>query len=231
MNSTALPVSLLPVHEVRRAKAPFLPLAKISGRTVIWCVLLGVGIISPFAQLIGWLNLPVWPDSLQEAQRRWLSYLLHPEFLFLRAVLIYPIIEEVFYRGLILPLLRRYCSAWVAISVSSVLFGMAHLPQGFGSALNAFVLGLGFAMLVIQTRSLFASMLCHATINFTWLFLVAPAFGYLEGILQLNPALPAAAQKFGSLPAWWLVTSVTLAAAAVVMLKKFSGARSKPAVS
>jgi membrane protease YdiL (CAAX protease family) len=227
MNSTALTASFLPLHEARRSKAPFLPVAKISGRTAIWCVLLGIGLISPLAQLIGWLNLPIWSNGLQEAQRRWLSYVLHPETLFLRAVLI----EEIFYRGLILPLLRRYCPAWVAIGVSSAVFGVAHLPQGYGSALNAFVLGLGFAILVIQTRSLFASMLCHATINFTWLFLVAPAFGLLEGIFRLNPALPVAAQTFASLPAWWLLTSVALAAAAVVMLKKFSGARPETPVS
>jgi membrane protease YdiL (CAAX protease family) len=222
MNTSPLStVSIPSSSEVRRRAAPFLPKARISVRIGLWSVLLGIGLISPLAQAIGWLHLPLLANRIAPAQQRWMSYALHPGMLFLRAVIIYPIIEELVYRGLMLPLLRRYAPLWLAIGGSAGLFGITHLAQGVGSALNAFVLGVAFSWLVVRTGSLFASMMCHAAVNFSWLFLITPGFGIMERILQLDPKAPQDAQSAMSLPTWWLLTSLGLAIAAAVGLNKF----------
>lgn len=218
--SSATP-SLLPARETRRAAAPFLPLRRVSLRTGLWCVLLGVGVITPLALGIGLLHLPASAAASAAAQQRWLGYFNHPGALFLKAVLIVPLLEEIFYRGLVLQLLRRYCPPWFAIGLSSAFFAATHLGSGYATAVNALVLGGIFAWLVIHTRSLVSSVVCHATVNFAWLFLINPAFGVLEKIIMADSVSAlAASDRLTLYPAWWLLTSLALTMAAVAMLRK-----------
>lgn len=215
------PAPLIAAPASRRPSLSLLPLAAISGRTAIWSVLLGVGLITPLAVGIGVLHLPESAGATAAAQQRWLGYLHHPGALWLKAVLVYPILEEIFYRGLLLQLLRRYCPLWLAITLPTVLFGLTHLGHGYGNALNALLLGGVFAWLVVRTRSLLPSILCHAAINFSWLFLINPAFGVLEKLVELDTARPTSLPHPLTLyPAWWVLNSVILVIAAAVMLRK-----------
>jgi membrane protease YdiL (CAAX protease family) len=88
-----------------------------------------------------------------------------------------PIVEELFFRGLLLRSLRRRLPDWAAVVVSAVAFGIAH-----GSALpmdavllvmiSLTVFGAILAVLAIRTGRLGPSIVTHAGFNlFTLLYL------------------------------------------------------------
>ena len=88
-----------------------------------------------------------------------------------------PLVEELFFRGLLLRSLQRRVPAWAAVAVSSVAFGIAH-----GSALpvDAVLLvmisltafGAILAVMAIRTGRLGPSIVTHAVFNlFTLLYL------------------------------------------------------------
>ena len=88
-----------------------------------------------------------------------------------------PIVEELFFRGLLLRSLQRRVPDWAAVVVSAVAFGIAH-----GSALpvdavvlvmiSLTVFGAILAVMAIRTGRLGASIVTHAVFNlFTLLYL------------------------------------------------------------
>lgn len=74
--------------------------------------------------------------------------------------------EELFFRGYIQRrLLARY-SPWVAILVTSFVFGLFHvMPAAF---MLAFTLGIWLGVLAWRTGSIWPGALCHAAVNGTW---------------------------------------------------------------
>ncbi len=88
-----------------------------------------------------------------------------------------PIVEELFFRGLLLRSLQRRVPAWAAVAVSAVAFGIAH-----GSALpvdavllvmiSLTVFGAILAVMAIRTGRLGPGIVAHAIFNlFTLLYL------------------------------------------------------------
>lgn len=73
-----------------------------------------------------------------------------------------PFCEEFIFRGLILQNLRKYGNLF-AVVVSSVLFGMLH--GNFAQAPFAFAVGVGLAFAVIETGSIWSSILIHCIVN------------------------------------------------------------------
>ncbi len=89
--------------------------------------------------------------------------------LFVQAVIIAPVCEELFFRGLLLQSLRRYYSAPLAIGLSSLLFAAFHF--NLPALLPLFAIASGFAVAYLYSRSLAAAMILHAAynfINFAW---------------------------------------------------------------
>lgn len=81
-----------------------------------------------------------------------------------------PLVEELFFRGLLLrALLRRFNTGW-AVALDGVLFGLAH-PQALSPAALALVmvslaaLGAVLALLAVKTGRLGASIVTHAAFN------------------------------------------------------------------
>lgn len=73
------------------------------------------------------------------------------------------ILEEITFRGIVLQNFRKLGVKKASI-FSGLFFGIMHMdPQQF---LYAFILGIMFAYLVHYTKSIFASILAHFTINF-----------------------------------------------------------------
>lgn len=82
--------------------------------------------------------------------------------------------EEIVFRGLFIPYLRRLGMGWVgAALVSSAVFASLHGTQGWLGMLQVFGLGLAFAAAFILTRSLLVVALAHFGFN-TIQVLVAP---------------------------------------------------------
>ncbi len=88
-----------------------------------------------------------------------------------------PIVEELFFRGLLLRSLQRRMSDGLAVAISAVLFGLAHGSTLPAEAvilviLSLSVFGAVLAALAIRTGRLGPSIFAHATFNlFTILYL------------------------------------------------------------
>jgi membrane protease YdiL (CAAX protease family) len=77
-----------------------------------------------------------------------------------------PITEEIFYRGFLLEKIEKISSTPVAVTVTSVLFGLAHLSVGnvYPAFLTA-IAGVILAVLVIKTQNLTAAIIAHILFN------------------------------------------------------------------
>jgi len=92
---------------------------------------------------------------------------------FLAANLLFTCVaEEAFFRGLIQERLMRLAEArrqpawnWIAIAVSTVLFGLAHAGGGTTWMLVATVAGLGYAAIYARTRTIEGAILVHFAVN------------------------------------------------------------------
>jgi membrane protease YdiL (CAAX protease family) len=80
--------------------------------------------------------------------------------------------EEAFFRGLIQERLMRLADArrqpawnWIAIAVSTALFGLAHAGGGSTWMLVATLAGLGYAAIYARTRTIEGAILVHFAVN------------------------------------------------------------------
>lgn len=199
----------------RRSKpTSLLPLHRVSTRTTAWSFLLGVGAVFP-ATLIA-SAFPPSPDSAA----RFASVALFPVSGFFAHVVMGPLIEELLYRGLVLQLSRRYLPAWLAIFISSALFGAMHFALGIDTMVPAFFMGCAFGWIALRTGSLVPGFVCHATLNCTIGFVVGPAFGFID---KIEAAAPGARLSIAELmPVWWMALSTALVIASVAILRRES---------
>jgi sodium transport system permease protein len=122
--------------------------------------------------------------------------------------------EEFFFRGYLLGALRGKFSAWSAIGITAVVFGLFHASVGgliaVERVLSSTLLGLALGWICSRTKSIFPGMLLHVLHNSLMLSLIyfgprLQAWGWdIEG------------QKF--LPIWLLATTSVIAAAAAWVL-------------
>ncbi len=81
-----------------------------------------------------------------------------------------PIGEELLFRGVLMSFLERW-GGWVAVTLSSAVFSVAHGVNLV--TLDAFVVGVGCGMLLWVTRSIWPSFVVHIVYNTTMLLLLA----------------------------------------------------------
>jgi membrane protease YdiL (CAAX protease family) len=82
-----------------------------------------------------------------------------------------PIVEEIFFRGLLLRSLRSLTGTVLAVVLSSLAFGLAHAESLQLLGLAAF--GVVLALLAIFTRRLGAGIVAHAAFNLTAVLSIA----------------------------------------------------------
>ncbi len=86
------------------------------------------------------------------------------------AVTLGPLMEELFFRGFMYPVLARRMGAAWGIALTALPFGLIHLPQygwAWGAALVIFLVGVVCGVVRAVTRSVGASFLVHAGFNGT----------------------------------------------------------------
>jgi uncharacterized protein len=86
----------------------------------------------------------------------------------LTALVFAPVVEELFFRGLLLRSLQRRMSAPAAVAISALAFGLAHVVFDFGSGvvLPALVgLGMLSGYFAVRTGNLSRSILLHMGFN------------------------------------------------------------------
>jgi len=93
-------------------------------------------------------------------------------FAFASLVVVPPIVEEIVMRGFLYTSLKKWLPAIIAAVVVSILFGMAHLPEGGGAgplwvgAIDTFTLSMVLVFLREVTGNLWAGVTLHALKNF-----------------------------------------------------------------
>ncbi len=94
------------------------------------------------------------------------------DYILISTVVFGPISEELLFRGYLQPKLESVTGRWVGLAITSVLFGIAHLPKiYFRQAApvvlvpEAFALGMAFGFIRDRTGSVYYGMLCHMAYN------------------------------------------------------------------
>jgi len=73
--------------------------------------------------------------------------------------------EELLFRGFLIWYFHHWLALWPSALLSTIIFGLDHLYQGWSGALQAGVMGAIFALLYLCTGSLVISVLLHILIN------------------------------------------------------------------
>jgi hypothetical protein len=82
---------------------------------------------------------------------------------FILGALVAPLVEEIFFRGVLYGALRGWMRVWGAAAFSAAIFAFGHpLPEYF---LPIFVLGVAFALVRERTGSLLPSIIAHGIHN------------------------------------------------------------------
>lgn len=143
--------------------------------TTVYFALLGLGQLLPIPK-----HLPIdqFFGTPQEAA-----------FLSIMSVTIAPLMEELFFRGFLYPVLARRFGVGMSIFLTSALFGLLHGAQlGYSWAvLIIFFVGLVLTVVRAATKSVAASFLTHVGYNGTLsllLFVATDGFRHLEKLTQ-----------------------------------------------
>ncbi|MBX7075884.1 MAG: CPBP family intramembrane metalloprotease [Methanobacteriaceae archaeon] len=89
-------------------------------------------------------------------------------------VVLAPIVEELIFRGVFLRWLDSKFNIYVAIIITSVLFGVMH---NFGGIISAIIFGVSMSILYVKTNNLFVPILAHMCNNFVCEFLIHFDYG------------------------------------------------------
>lgn len=115
---------------------------------------------------LGWVALleALWPLLVGEPAHA----LRLPSFsigMLLVAAVYAPFLEEVAFRGWLVPIARRAVGAAPAAGLSALAYAAVHLPGGAAGALAALGLGALLAALFLRTRSVLACIIAHGGYN------------------------------------------------------------------
>jgi membrane protease YdiL (CAAX protease family) len=81
-----------------------------------------------------------------------------------------PVVEELFFRGLLLRALMRWMPAWGAVAISGACFGLLHAGTGDAAGTLALILALAafgamLAVAAVRTRRLGPAIVAHMVFN------------------------------------------------------------------
>jgi len=131
--------------------------------------LIEAGLSAVFPALESESNIPFDPDTQFST--------LEMVILFLAIAVVTPIAEEIFFRGLVIPALRRRLGVTLTIVASSLLFTLPHLAAGLDpAALPTLAAIIGWWGIVLGAQRFLtegriaAPMITHALLNGTSLF-------------------------------------------------------------
>ena len=101
---------------------------------------------------------------------------------FVTLVIIAPIAEEIIFRGYLFGRLKKYVPVWVAIVVTSIVFGALH--GAWNLAVDTFALSVVMCLLRQNTGSIWASILLHMSKNGLafYILFINPTFLHTLGL-------------------------------------------------
>lgn len=122
---------------------------------------IGMGLFYLLAAGVYWLVLHGFfenPDSLFKDHLRGAVFKEDTVLYFVGVVVLFPILEEIWFRGVLYPSMRHEWGRWPAIIILSLLFAFAH---NNAVPINQFFGGLIFAYAYEKRRTLVAPILLH----------------------------------------------------------------------
>ncbi len=141
---------------------------------------------------------------------------------FIQAVIFAPILEELWFRGLVLESLRPYGNGF-AIFISAILFGITHanLAQFF----YATAIGLFLAYIAIHTGSIVVPMILHAMMNgiasITSLIIADPEVSnYLEQVGITDELAPITSPSVMIYLIWNVIVLLLMAVGIIMFIVK-----------
>jgi len=99
-----------------------------------------------------------------------------------------PLLEEMFFRALLFPLLRRSCGVVLGVILTALAFAAIHgaqLGYAWAPVLSIFVVGVVFTVVRLRTNSVAASFLMHCGYNFALfaaLWIASDHYRHLEKV-------------------------------------------------
>lgn len=137
-------------------------------RLIVTALVAGFGLQLPLAELGNLMQL-VAPMSKEQLDAQMELLTVRDAWsalaLFFTVVIVAPLTEELFFRGLVMRGLRIRHGWAIAWAVSSGLFSLSH-PSGAPTIVYAFVAGLLLGFIAMRARSIVASLAMHAGVNF-----------------------------------------------------------------
>jgi membrane protease YdiL (CAAX protease family) len=173
------------------------------------------GIVSVFgamlaAVVLGWAQLGLNPQ--------WTAAALGLGLVNVLAILVWAAMEELIFRGALLPQLQRWLPWPLAAVISAVIFMGAHMTSySYSATLAAIWLldGLGFGIAYVGTRSLVASTLWHACKNLAVWMTGGFVFQFVPGLLRFASFGHTEHVRYLD-----LLFSAVMAAAALALVRK-----------
>lgn len=157
------------------ARRALVPLAPVSRRAWTWSLVAGVASVAALAGLWSVFGSLVRtaPNLLPDTHGIPLWTALP---MLLVSIVAAPLTEELAFRGYAMGLLRQHFGPISAIVVSSLMFAAAHLTHGLypSKLIVYFLFGLGLAVIVWRTGSLFPAMVVHSFGDFVFFTAVWP---------------------------------------------------------
>ncbi len=147
----------------------------------------------------------ITPDSIQSMRpqvEKLIDFeaLRNPVYLLLTLTLVSFVLaglrEELWRAGMLAAILRLLPEGWrgrrgqvLAVVVTSIIFGLAHLPQGWGGVVLTGFLGLGLGAVMLFHRSLWVAVLAHGFFDATTFFFLwfLDRFHLLDEVLKAIP--------------------------------------------
>lgn len=158
----------LRLHDPERPLREAVHAAAVRPATLALCFVAGLGLQFPFNELSNILHSHVFGPLPMEAQLR-LQDMVQPDTAFggvvavVALVGVAPLMEELLFRGHMAFGLQRRYGTTVALLISSILFGVAHMDPT--AAAYASVAGLLLGQLALSTTSVWPGVALHAGIN------------------------------------------------------------------
>lgn len=143
------------------------PLRQVGWGVLALVPIYGYMLASAVVVLAILLAIPGWQDDLRH--RVDMTSAMPTGNLGLTLMLLVPVAihEEVLFRALLIPYLRRVLGSWGwAVLVSSVVFGVLHIHQGAIGCVQITGLAVVLAVLFIATRSIIVVVVAHYAFDF-----------------------------------------------------------------
>jgi membrane protease YdiL (CAAX protease family) len=133
-----------------------------------------------------WIKLhPGWEADLE--RRTEFMQLLPVDSVLATIALMVPVAlhEELLFRGLLIPYLRRITGHWAwAVLLSAGIFAVLHIAQGVLGVVQMFALGVAFGICFIATRSVLTVALAHFAFNVLQVQLARFALPYARQVQE-----------------------------------------------